>query len=358
MEQQIPDRIRIKDIAIMAGVSVGTVDRVLHNRPGVSLASAEKVRKILKEMNHQPNMYASALASNKKYHFVCLLPKHNEGEYWSDVEAGALQCMNEMHDFHITLSMVYYDQYDIDSFVKSIKLVMDKEPDGVILSPVEEDNTKKLTDMLQEKEIPYVFIDSNIDNLEPIAFFGQNSSRSGALAAKMLLMIEPGIKEVVIFRQIYIGRIGTNQQNNRELGFEEYMRKNHPDCELSTIDLAMNNKEHDMEVMRKYFERHENVTIGLTFNSKAYLISEYLQELDKNDFRLIGYDLLEQNVEFLKNGNNIQFLIAQQPHQQGYRAVTSLCDHLIFHKEVEQINYMPIDLLCAENIDYYTSLNK
>jgi LacI family transcriptional regulator len=120
----------------------------------------------------------------------------------------------------------------------------------------------------------------------------------------------------------------------------------------------MNNKEHDMEVMRKYFERHENVTIGLTFNSKAYLISEYLQELDKNDFRLIGYDLLEQNVEFLKNGNNIQFLIAQQPHQQGYRAVTSLCDHLIFHKEVEQINYMPIDLLCAENIDYYTSLNK
>ena len=77
MEQQIPDRIRIKDIAIMAGVSVGTVDRVLHNRPGVSLASAEKVRKILKEMNYQPNMYASALASNKKYHFVCLLPKHN-----------------------------------------------------------------------------------------------------------------------------------------------------------------------------------------------------------------------------------------------------------------------------------------
>ena len=30
------DKIRIKDVAKLAGVSVGTVDRVLHNRPNVS----------------------------------------------------------------------------------------------------------------------------------------------------------------------------------------------------------------------------------------------------------------------------------------------------------------------------------
>ena len=32
----IPEKIRIKDIAELSGVSVGTVDRVLHNRPNVS----------------------------------------------------------------------------------------------------------------------------------------------------------------------------------------------------------------------------------------------------------------------------------------------------------------------------------
>ena len=72
----------------MAGVSVGTVDRVLHNRPNVSPPAREKVEKALKEMNYQPNMYASALASNKRYSFTCLLPQHLEGEYWSAVEAG------------------------------------------------------------------------------------------------------------------------------------------------------------------------------------------------------------------------------------------------------------------------------
>ena len=78
MEKQ-QDRIRIKDIAQMAGVSVGTVDRVLHSRSGVSESSRIKVEEILKKLNYQPNMYASALASNKKYRFAYLLPSHNEG---------------------------------------------------------------------------------------------------------------------------------------------------------------------------------------------------------------------------------------------------------------------------------------
>ena len=48
------ERIRIKDIAQLAGVSVGTVDRVLHGRSGVSEKSREKVEKILKKLDYQP----------------------------------------------------------------------------------------------------------------------------------------------------------------------------------------------------------------------------------------------------------------------------------------------------------------
>ena len=49
------ERIRIKDIALKAGVSVGTVDRVLHKRPNVSEKVREKVEKVLKEQNYEPN---------------------------------------------------------------------------------------------------------------------------------------------------------------------------------------------------------------------------------------------------------------------------------------------------------------
>ena len=99
---KLPERIRIKDIARLANVSVGTVDRVLHGRSGVSEASRKRVEEILKQLDYQPNMYASALASNKKYTFACLLPKHLEGEYWTDVQKGIREAVTTCSDFNIS----------------------------------------------------------------------------------------------------------------------------------------------------------------------------------------------------------------------------------------------------------------
>ena len=97
---KLPERIRIKDIARLADVSVGTVDRVIHSRSGVSEASKKRVEEILKQLDYQPNMYASALASNKKYTFICLLPEHLEGEYWTAVELGIHEAIATYSDFN------------------------------------------------------------------------------------------------------------------------------------------------------------------------------------------------------------------------------------------------------------------
>ena len=75
----------IKDIARMAGVSAGTVDRVLHNRGDVSPQSKAKVQKVLDEIHYQPNVFAIGLAAKKKYSFVCLIPYYIEHDYWHSV---------------------------------------------------------------------------------------------------------------------------------------------------------------------------------------------------------------------------------------------------------------------------------
>ena len=96
----------------MADVSVGTVDRVIHGRSGVSEASRKRVEEILKQLDYQPNMYASALASNKKYAFSCLLPQHEKGEYWTAVEAGIQDALVAYSDFNISVNLSYYDPFD------------------------------------------------------------------------------------------------------------------------------------------------------------------------------------------------------------------------------------------------------
>ena len=101
-------KVRIKDIAEKSGVSVGTVDRILHNRPNVSKSAREKVEKVLKEINYQPNMYASALAYNKSYTFYIIMPMHESEAYWQEIEEGAMKACDARRDFHIDVQVAYY----------------------------------------------------------------------------------------------------------------------------------------------------------------------------------------------------------------------------------------------------------
>ena len=216
---KLPDRIRIKDIARLADVSVGTVDRVIHGRSGVSEASKKRVEEILKQLDYQPNMYASALASNKKYTFICLLPQHLEGEYWTAVELGIHEAIATYSDFNTSVKINYYDPYDYHSFVDASEAILTQQPDGVMVAPTAPQYTKGFTDQLQTLDIPYIYIDSNIKDVPPLAFFGQNSRQSGYFAARMLMLLARDEKEIVIFRKIHEGIVGSNQQENREIGF-------------------------------------------------------------------------------------------------------------------------------------------
>ena len=173
------DRIRIKDIALRAGVSVGTVDRVIHNRANVSKKAVEKVREALEEMDYQPNMYASALAYNKKYLFILLIPKHDKEAYWDEVELfillipkhdkeaywdevelGVKECERIRRDFQIKADIVYYDRSDNESLVKTGEECLKKHPDGFVLVPSSLEATRKFTDHLHAESIPFVMLDS------------------------------------------------------------------------------------------------------------------------------------------------------------------------------------------------------
>ena len=99
-------KIRIKDIAHLAGVSEGTVDRVLHNRGEVSDASRDAVEKVLRDMDYTPNILARSLASKKQYRFVCLIPAYNSGEYWQNIDDGFDRASEEFAHYNVNISKI------------------------------------------------------------------------------------------------------------------------------------------------------------------------------------------------------------------------------------------------------------
>lgn len=347
-------KIRIKDIAKLAGVSEGTVDRVIHNRGEVSAKSKAAVDKALKELNYSPNIFARSLASKKQYRFVALIPKHDLKDYWEEVEQGFNTASQEFINYNVVVEKKYFDQFDAASFAELGDSVLADMPDAVIMAPIFKAETLDFANRLSENNIPFSFVDSMIEQLNFLTYYGQNSFQSGYIVAKLLLNLIPENSEVFIIRTQRKKGAVSNQTFSRYQGFMHYMNEFHATetVKLINIELKDDDENANLELIRKTLENHPNIKAGVTFNSKVFRLATHLETLNRSDIRLLGYDLLEKNVAYLKKGI-ISCLIAQRPDKQAYYSVRDMCRELIFGQEVSKINYMPIDILLKENIEYY-----
>lgn len=348
------ERITIKDIAEKAGVSAGTVDRVLHNRPNVSKKALAKVNKALEEMHYEPNAYASALANSRRYDFYCLMPKHESEAYWEEVEQGQKKCCDSRRDFHVHINIKYYKRNDVNSFTKEYQDILEAEPDGVIIVPAKLDVTRPFTDKLHELDIPFIMLDSYLPDLRPLAFYGQDSFASGYFAAKMLMLLASQETEIMLMKQTLDGvNVASKQQDNREVGFRHYMTDHFPNIKINVVDLPyQSTRKHHSQILEAYFQNHPQTHHCITLNSKAHLVGEFLLKTNRRSVQIMGYDMVEKNARCIRQGS-ISFLIAQHGYQQGYYSVDALVRAIILKKNVTPVNYMPIEILSKENVDFY-----
>ena len=348
-------RIRIKDIAEQAGVSVGTVDRVLHGRKNISKDSLAKVQHVLEQLNYVPNHYASALASNKTYDIVAILPMHEVDSYWARVENGLFEGVKRYSDFRINFRIFRYDPFSNDSFEAQFRLLLEAQPFAVIIGPIfSYPIMKRHIDQLVQHRIPYALIDSNWPEFQPVTFYGQDSHRSGEFAARIILMAAASAPQVALFRLIGEGRVASRQQLNREVGFRNYMQEHSPQTEILPLNLYVYDRQGVREALRNFFALHPALAHGLSFNSSIHFIARFLQEEmpDRPHVTLLGYDAVDANVRCIRDGS-VDFLIAQHPRKQGLNCMRSMVNACVLHMPQKQIHYMAIELLTRENIDFY-----
>jgi LacI family transcriptional regulator len=346
---------RIKDIAKLSGVSVGTVDRILHKRGRVSEEAREKVEQIMKELNYQPNLVARSLALKKTYNFIALTPQLDKSEYWAKLAEGIGKAETELACYNITVSRMYFDQYDKSSFDALVPRIAQADCQGVIIATLFRDSVTELAALLDERGIPYTLIDAYIENTRCIAYYGTHSYDSGYIAGRLLMeQIRPG-DDVVVF---YFNRKGSRhstQVTRREEGFNDYFRRHGHRGHIHTLRLHAGEDSANEDILAAFFQTSPHVKAGIIFNSQACLPARYLEKTEAaKDFKLIGYDVLDDNIRYLESGL-ITHLIAQRPEVQGLNAVKALFRHLIMKEDINRVNYMPIDILMKENIAYYNN---
>ena len=129
--------------------------------------------------------------------------------------------------------------------------------------------------------------------------------------------------------------------------------KENYDGRIYSVQLHADEPEKNISILNTFLEEHKEVNAGIIFNSRAHLLGKYFRDKGEK-FRLIGYDVIDPNITCLNDGS-ITHLIAQRPEVQGFNCIRALFRHLVLKEKVEQINYMPIDILMKENIKYYNN---
>ena len=344
---------RIKDIAEMSGVSTGTVDRILHNRGKVSEEAQKKVEKVLKEIDYHPNLIARSLALKKSYHILTLIPSFYKGEYWEKLCEGIDKAEQELFSYNVEVERMYFNQYDKSSFDNLIPKIEKSNCQGVVIATQFHDSVIKLTSKLDHLQIPYILIDAFIENTNCIAYYGTNSYDSGYIAGRLLFEQIKPTEDISIFRFIRKGEKQITQVMKREEGFKDYLAKKNHKGEIHSVQLHADEPDKNTSILNSFFNEHPEVNAGIIFNSRAHLLGKYFHD-KKEQFKLIGYDVIDPNVACLNEGT-ITHLIAQRPEVQGFNCIRALFRHLVLQEKIEQINYMPIDILMKENIKYYNN---
>ena len=94
----------IKKIAEKAGVSIGTVDRVIHNRGFVSNKTETRVKQAIEELNYTPNIFARQLKLSRLFTFGVLMPKFNQdSRYWQMTAKGIQKAQKELKTHRIQI---------------------------------------------------------------------------------------------------------------------------------------------------------------------------------------------------------------------------------------------------------------
>lgn len=334
----------ITEIAKRAGVSIGTVDRVLHNRAGVSQKSREKIQAILDEVGYKINLHTSAVALRKEYHIIISVPHAESGEYWDSLLKGTRQAMEEYSDIHMICDVLPYDQFDPASCRDAFARIAGMNPDAVIIGPTFDAETHELCSFLEEKNIPYIFVDTTFADTHPLAAFTADQPAGGSLVGRLLDRVTAPGKDIALILSRFGGNGKAQNMEQRRQGLLHYVNEHCKERRLLEAEAP------DLEQVLS-----GNPSIGgvCVLNSRGYMVADFLAKNGRNDISVVAFDLTEKNVQSLKNGD-IFALICQRPERQGFLAVTTLLEYLLYRKTKKERHYlMPLDIILKENLPFY-----
>jgi DNA-binding LacI/PurR family transcriptional regulator len=286
--------VTLRDVANLAGVSIGTASQALNNRPNVAPETRARVIDAARTLGYRKEPIVEVRQSELE--ILGLITKHDLGEpheanpFYSYIEAGVeSECARQQ----ISLMYATVEVDPSNHPVAWPTMISEQHMDGLILAGTFIEQT---VDLFQRRtDVPIVLVDSYAPNLP---FDSVVIDNTPAAMTAIEYLIENG--------HTRIGLIGWNEQSppsvqERQIGYRQALQKH--DIERAYVQPSGLNREQGAEALRRLLGRHPQVTAVFACNDLSALgVLSGAREMGLDvprDLSVIGFDNIAMAQEII-----------------------------------------------------------
>lgn len=323
----------IKDIAERAGVSRGTVDRVLNGRGEVRRETKARVLRAVKELDYHPNKAGIALAAQKKPYKIGIILFGKDKPFFDDVMCGIEKKQEETSIYGCKL-IIRSLPYDVEMQIAAMDELMEEGINGLLISPYEDERVLARIDAFTEQGVPVVTVNTDNGKSKRIAYVGVNALKAGRTAGQLMGMLRSGTPTKV---GIVTGSHQVLGHEERVKGFEDVVHESYPNIDIVAVAESQDDNHKGYLVTRDMLKAHPEINAMFFTTGTNFGGCRAIQEAGpKGTYTVITFDELKETVDMI-NAGIVNATICQEPVLQGYRSLGILIDKVVLNKEPARI---------------------
>lgn len=336
-------QITMKKLAELAGVSRGTVDKVLNGRPGVKAETKKKVLEIAKALHYQPNILGKALVSRESVKIgIILTPEYNP--FVLEMLEGIRRAEREYTVFNLEISVRMLTALEPAEQISILNELKMNGVQGIALFPIDDDRVRQLVNTFIKEGIAVITFNSRAEGINSLCFVGQNHIKGGAAAAGLLQKLLPMGGEIGVI----ISSHSLSCHEDRLSGFQDRIQRKNSGLTVIGIKENQDQEDRAFELTLEYCSRYPNLS-GIYITSGGVMgCARALAITGKSPrVKLVCHDVTPEAKKLLADGT-LDFAIDQGPQTQGYQLVKVLFEYLVKKQQPEPWIEIPIGIITED----------
>lgn len=347
MPERIPNAVGIKQIAAEAGISIGTVDRALHNRPGVNPKTRARVLKIAEKLGYRPNLAARSLKLNRRIRVAVHLPRQI-ASFFDALRDGIRDAAASVHGATIDLTFRTFPHLG-EGDTRLLEEDLGREYDGLLMTPGNPIQVEPLIRQFTERGTAVICVASDAPRSARLASVAVDAAVSGSIAAELLgtVLQTEGVVATIT------GDLNTLDHGEKLRGFAAALATMAPHL---TLIPAIETHESPKEAYRATLAllKRKPRPAGIYINTANSL--PVLRAIEENAMwgriKLVTTDLFAELVPLIES-SRILATLYQRPYTQGKLAFEALCRYLVEGVGPEPITRVAPHIILRSNLPLF-----